>query len=79
MESTLGTGAICVDCTSEPYVGSFGTFESLHDMTNWKMHQRDIWWGKEDEHTVIPWNGFIVECDELLTICYKNSYNTKSS
>ena len=28
---------------------------------------------------IIPWNGFIVECDELLTICYKNPYNTKSS
>ena len=28
---------------------------------------------------VIPWNGFIVECDELLTICYKTPYNTKSS
>ena len=30
-------------------------------------------------HGVILWNGFIVECDKLLTICYKNPYNTKSS
>ena len=27
---------------------------------------------------VIPWNGFILECDKLLTICYENPYNTKS-
>ena len=35
-----------------------------------------IWWS---HHIVIPWNGFIVECDKLLTTCYKNPYNIKSS
>ena len=45
-------------------------------------YQQHVWQQKDIHHQppgVIPWNGFIVECDELLTICYKNPYNTKSS